>query len=122
MTTTLIEGPHAGEFILSEANGQLSREQVTIENGQDLLAGHVLGEVTSSGEFKEYDPGNADGSETAVAVLYDDVDATGGAKSAAIVRRNAEVDGKRLTWFDGASSAQKDTGIAELADNDIIVR
>lgn len=121
MTTTLTEGPHTGEFILSEANGQLSREEVTIESGQDLSAGHVLGEA-SSGEYKEYDPNNADGSQTAVAVLYDNVDATGGAQPAAVVRRNAEVDSNRLVWFTGASQSQKDTGAADLASNDIIVR
>ena len=41
--TTLNEGQHTGEFIVSEANGSLSRETVTIGSGGALQAGHVLG-------------------------------------------------------------------------------
>ena len=113
--TTFTEDPHAGEFILSEANGYLSRESVTIESGQTLKAGAVLGQVSGSGEYREYNPGNADGSETAVAVCYAYVDASGGAEEQTIVARLAEVDSNRLVWFDGASEAQKTTGKGELA-------
>lgn len=41
----LTEGMHAGEFIVSEANGSRSREVVTIGTG-DLVAGQVLGKIT----------------------------------------------------------------------------
>lgn len=41
----LTEGMHAGEFIVSEANGSRSREVVTIDTG-DLVAGQVLGVIT----------------------------------------------------------------------------
>jgi hypothetical protein len=116
------ESTHRGEFLVSEANGQRSREQVTIESGQDLNAGHVLGQVSSSGEYKEYDPSNADGSETAVATAYDAVDATSGAKDAVIVSRDAEIDAAQLTWFSGATDAEKETGKDELANEGIIAR
>ncbi len=43
--TTLTEDFHAGAFIVSEANGSLSREAVTIDTG-DLKAGTVLGKIT----------------------------------------------------------------------------
>lgn len=43
--TTLTEHLHAGNFIVSEANGCLSREAVTIDTGS-LLAGTVLGKIT----------------------------------------------------------------------------
>lgn len=124
MTTVFTEDPHAGEFILSEANGTLSREAVTVASGETLKAGHVLGQVTASGEYKEYNPGNADGSETAVAVCYSRVDASGGAVTGhPIVARNAEVNEDKLVWFDGASSAQKTTGQDELAaQSDIVSR
>lgn len=123
MTTTLTEGRHAGEFLLSEANGQLSREAITVASGEDLVAGAVLGQVTASGKYVEYNPANADGSETAVAVLYDAVDATGGDADGVAIARQAEVASTKLTWFSGASSAQIDTGESELASNsDIIAR
>lgn len=44
--TTLTEGQHAGEFIVSEANKTRSREPVTVLSGQDLAAGAVLGQIT----------------------------------------------------------------------------
>lgn len=37
--------PHAGGFLISEANGDLSREVVTLDTG-DLTAGTVLGKIT----------------------------------------------------------------------------
>jgi hypothetical protein len=43
---TLTEGQHKAEFIVSEANGDLSRETVTVLMGQNLQAGHVVGKVT----------------------------------------------------------------------------
>lgn len=119
--TTLTEGRHAGEFLLSEANGQLSRETVTVESGQVLEAGHVVGRASASGEIKEYDPGGADGSESAIGVLYDAVDASGGAQTGVMVARNAEVARAKLTWFTGASSAQIDTGVEELETNSTIL-
>jgi len=43
--TTLTEGQHAGEFIVSEANGSRSRDKVTVLSGQNLKAGAVLGSL-----------------------------------------------------------------------------
>lgn len=40
---SLTEGKHTGEFILSEANGDRSREQIMVLSGENLKAGHVLG-------------------------------------------------------------------------------
>ncbi len=41
--TTVYEGQHTGEFIVSEANGTQSRDTVTIASGEVLKPGHVLG-------------------------------------------------------------------------------
>lgn len=41
--TALVEARHPGEFILSEADGHLSRENVTIGISQTILVGTVLG-------------------------------------------------------------------------------
>ena len=51
----LTEGQHKSEFLVSEANGTLSRESITVLSGQNLNPGHVLGRVL-------------DGSATGVAV------------------------------------------------------
>lgn len=113
---SISEKQHAGEFLVSEANGAGSREVVTVEAGQTLKPGHVLGQVTTSGEYKEYDPASTDGSETAVAVAWDHVDASAAAKEAAIISDRAEVNAGELVWFAAATNAQKTTGQDELAN------
>jgi hypothetical protein len=42
------EGQHAGEFILSEAPGSVSRENITVLSGQNLVAGAVIGRVNKA--------------------------------------------------------------------------
>jgi hypothetical protein len=68
---TVQEGRHAGEFIVAEGNGTISRETVTVLSGEVLEAGAVLGKVTASGEVKALDPAAVDGSEAAAAILHD---------------------------------------------------
>lgn len=49
------ESIHAGEFLVSEAPGHRSREEITVLSGQDLVAGQVLGKVTvGSGAFAAF--------------------------------------------------------------------
>ena len=59
--TVLTEGQHTGEFLVTEANGSLSRETVTVLSGQNLNAGHVLGKVavgTATGAAVSGNTGN----------------------------------------------------------------
>lgn len=56
--TILTEGPHAGGFIVSEAANTRSRATVTIESGQDLDAGTVLGALTRDTIVVAADGGN----------------------------------------------------------------
>lgn len=44
--TTITEGQHAGEFLVSEAEGSRSRDAITVASGQNLSAGAVLGKIT----------------------------------------------------------------------------
>lgn len=49
--TTFIEGTHAGEFIVSEGDGAISRDEVTIEAGAGVItAGMVLGKRTKAAD------------------------------------------------------------------------
>lgn len=121
MGTALIEGRHAGEFLMSEAPGQRSRENVTIASGQDLPAGAVLGKLTSGGKYVEYNNGLSDGSQTAVGVLISPCDASAGDVEAAIIARDAEVNGDCLEW--GSESATDITaGVVDLLAAGIVVR
>jgi len=120
--TQLTESTHAFEFLASEANGARSREQGILASGNNLSAGAVLGVITASGKYAEYNPGNADGSETAVAVLADAVDASAADADCVVVARDAEVKSGSLAWFSGATAGQKTTGESDLAAVGIIAR
>lgn len=118
--TSFTEKGHAGGFILSEANGQRSREQITVLSGEVLEAGAVLGKISASGKYVKYDDdGTDDGRRTAAAVLYDAVDATDGDLEAAAIVRDAEVNGDELVWN---SDDEVDAGVADLLSVGIIVR
>jgi len=111
----LTETSHAGEFILAEANGSLSREEIVISSGEGVLkAGTVLGKL-ASGEYAAYDNAASDGSQTAVGILYAGVDATSADAPAVMIARHAEVIEAALTGIDAA-------GKTDLAAVQIIFR
>lgn len=117
----LTEGMHAGEFIVSEANGSRSREVVTIDTGA-LVAGEVLGKITASGKYVAFNQDGADGSEAAAGILYDNTDATDADQSAVAIMRDAEVGAADLTWPADIEAAEKTAALAELAALGIIAR
>jgi hypothetical protein len=118
----LQEGQHAGEFIVSEGNGTISRETITVLSGETLEAGAVLGKVTASGKYKELDPAAVDGSEAAAAILYDAVDASAADTEGVAILRLAEVHAGELVWPDGITPTEKTTALGELAALTIIAR
>jgi len=126
--TTLTEGQHAGEFIVSElAPGSTGvspcRDAITVASGQTLEAGSVLGKVTASGKYAIYDNGAADGTEVAVALLVEGVDASAAdADGVAIVRGVAEYNLAEVKWDTGALQAEIDAGVADLLVANIIAR
>ena len=115
------ETQHANAAIIFEL-GSYSRDELTIVSGQNLKANAVLGKITASGKYKEYDNGASDGSEVAAAVLLADTDASAADKQAACLTRVAEVHAGELVWKSGASQGDKDAGAADLATKLIIVR
>lgn len=61
------EGKHAGEFLVSEASGNRSRENVTIKAGANLAAGSVLGRIRTAGLTAVAAPTNAENTGTIAA-------------------------------------------------------
>lgn len=118
------EGRHPGEFLLTEANGQRSREAVTVASGAGIIAaGTVLGKVTASGKYLASAVGAVDGSEVAVAVALYGCDATSADVEIAAIVRDAEVKGPVLTYHaDRDLDAEKTAANADLAGVGIIVR
>src|SRR5690349_1117908 len=100
--TTFTEGRHAAEFVLSEAEGTRSRDTVTLHGGftgaTTLKAGTVLGKITSGGKYAASPASGSDGSQTAVAVLIYPADISAGDVHAAVISRDAEVNGDCLEY------------------------
>ncbi|TKD46082.1 head decoration protein [Azotobacter chroococcum] len=104
--TILTQAKRTAEFLLSESNGQRSREEVTLAiTAVALPAGQLLGKVTASGEYAPYSAAATDGTETAVAILYAAAPVSATAQPAAVVMRDAEVVGAKLTGLDTDATA-----------------
>ncbi|OCC05252.1 hypothetical protein BA190_10135 [Labrys sp. WJW] len=119
------EGRHAGEFLLSEADGAYSRDNIKLLAGSGSLpSGRILGKVTATGKFKPHDPAASDGSQDASAILLDNANVPADADlTVAGITRQAEVKVAALT-FAAATDTQpeKDAVIAQLAAHGIIGR
>lgn len=109
------EPTHAGEFLLSEGAGNISRETINVAAGPALNPGQVLGLVTATSEFAPYAPAAEDGSETAVAILFGPLGESDVVRRGRAVVRLAEVSETHLTGLD--ADAEKD-----LAAHFLIVR
>lgn len=121
-TLTFVDKTRDAAFLLSQANGTRSVDEVTIVSGQNLVAGTVLGKITASGKYTAFDQDAVDGSEAAAGVLLLATDATDGDTNAACVVRDAEVAANRLTWPSDILEAETDAAVAELAALGVIVR
>jgi Bacteriophage lambda head decoration protein D len=122
MTTVKTEGKHAAEFVLSEANGDRSRENANVGASQTIAVGAVLGKLTTGGNYVPLAPAASDGSQTPAGIaLYPLVTAAGESGKIAVIARDAEVNGKLLGWG-GATAPQITAAIASLALAGIIVR
>lgn len=106
---------HAGEFLLSEGAGNISRETINVAAGPALNPGQVLGLVTATGEFSPYAPAAEDGTQAAVAILYGPLGESDIVRRGRAVVRMAEVSEVHLTGLD--PQAEKD-----LATHFVIVR
>jgi len=115
----LTEGRHAGEFILSVGNGNVSFDNGTLAAG-NLAAGTVLGLVDD--EYVAFDPDSSGTDQDAVAILLDNVDASAAEKPCVVVVRAAEVIGDALTWPEGISAPAKAAAIEQLRVLGVIVR
>jgi Bacteriophage lambda head decoration protein D len=118
----LQEGRYAGEFIVSEGNGSISRETITVLSGETLEAGAVLGKVTASAKYKALDPAASDGSEAAAGVLYGAIDASAADAAGVAILRLAELNAAELVWPAGITGGEQTTALGELAALNIIAR
>ncbi|QQD56217.1 head decoration protein [Pseudomonas fluorescens BBc6R8] len=97
------ESMHAGEFLLSEGAGNISREAINVAAGAALEPGQILGLVTLTGEFAPYHPTAEDGTENAIAILYGPLGESDVARRGRAIVRLAEVSEAHLTGLDPAA-------------------
>jgi hypothetical protein len=116
----LTEGRHAGEFLLSEANGARSRASVTLAAGQGITPGEVLGSV--AGVYEALDLAANDGAQHAVGIAFYAAQTGAETEKLVIIARDAEVNQHCLTWPAAITTAQKQAAIVELAALGIILR
>lgn len=118
---------HADTFILSEANGLRSRDNIVIASGSGVVkAGTVVGKQTSGGKW-EPSPAAATsdsgGSESAKGITIYEVDATSADAAVAAIRRDAEVNMHLLIYHSSVlTPAARTAKAAELATCGIFVR
>ena len=109
------ESMHAGEFLLSEGAGTISREAINVAAGPALEPGQILGLVATTSEFAPYNPTAEDGTENAVAILYGPLGESDVVRRGRAVVRLAEVSEVHLTGLDPAAEKA-------LATHFVIVR
>ena len=110
-------GVRNAEFLLSESNGERSRELVLIPAGQGIL---VAGTLLKADNTKAVDGADA------VKVLYGQVDTGDDDEALAVkgtaVARDAEVHGELLGWAGDTTSDEKLLAAISLAESGIVVR
>lgn len=116
MTTMLTSVPRVEEFVLSEGNGFISRDQVAVTLGASAIkSGTVMSKLTATGKWVPYDDVGTDGSEVASGILYTALPAGSGDVEAVMFVRDCEVVRAALTGLNANAEA-------DLAAKGIIVR
>jgi hypothetical protein len=125
--TVLTMAPTLGDLLKFELNGNYCRETITLKAGTAYELGSVLGKITASGKYRLSPAAQVvgdEGAETAIAVLIEAVDATGGDKTGLIVARGPAIVSKAAVVFDATVDqvAEKAAKHAQLAAAGIVPR
>lgn len=117
--TVFTEGPHAGGFIVSEPDINLSREVGTIVSGSGIVqAGTVMALNSSTGKWAPVADAGSNNTNVAAGVLFALVNATSADAEGVIIRKLASVNAGELIWPAGVDVA---TGTGQLATAGIVV-
>lgn len=115
--TTYALPADANSWLSHELDPEFTRQVVTIVSGAgNLVTGTVLGKITASGKYNKHVNGAADGTETAVAVLLNPVDATSADQKALVEIRDCVIKPLGLVWDTSVNNqTKKDAALAQLA-------
>jgi hypothetical protein len=114
MPDVFYEGRHTAEFMVSEANGNRSREVGVLAAGEAVKAGTVLGQSDATSKYSPLNPASTAGFENATALLYDNVPASEDDRRVVLIKRDAEVKPSLLVWPDDINEADKATAMQSL--------
>lgn len=112
----LNEGQYTAEFLVSEAPGEISRDNVTVAvpASTTLAPGQVLAIRAADSKWIPFDDAATDGGETATGVLYSELANSGVSeadKAGVVINWSAEVRASGLVW----GSADSAVGLPQLA-------
>ena len=121
--TPITEQNNLGDLLKYEAPNRYSLDVATIAAGQNLPLGTVLGRNASDGKHYAIDPAATDGTESAIGVLANAIDATHADRSDAIlIARHAIVAKTALVWPISLTGAQRMAYEQQLAERGVLVR
>lgn len=86
---------------------------ITLVSGQNLARGSVLGRITASGKYTLSASALTNGAQTPVAILAEDVDASGGDKTTLAYESGVFNEGA-LTFGAGHTADSTRTGLRQL--------
>lgn len=124
MRNVVEENERIGALLKYELDKNYSREVVTIAKGQNLKMGTVLGKIKTDDTYKivSIAEEESDGSDVAVGILLQDVDATTVATKALVLARIGIVSASKVIYPDAISEDQKKSILAQLETRGIITR
>lgn len=109
-----------GDLLLVEVAPGWTKEKATLLAGTDYPLGTVLSKL--AGKYQALDPAAVDGTEKAVAVLGERVDATAADAPGVVIARGATLELNELVWPADITEPQKATALAELNTLGIVAR
>ena len=120
----LNEPLNLGDLIKYEEDSlNYSRDQVTVESGQNLELGAVVGRVTATGKVKRFDPNATDGADLPAGILLGACNATLIERDdALLLARHAVVATHAVVWPTGITAEQKAAATAALEARGILIR
>ncbi len=131
MSTTLTEGTHPGESIISEASSggtgvSRSRDAVVFGAGGGVVEScEVVSKASGGadkGKFFPLDPAGSDGKNIAAGITFAGVDSTAVEVKGTVLVRDCEHNAEEIVWSQGTTTSQKLVAIDELASLGVLVR
>ena len=116
------ESQNLGDLLKYEADNLFSREEITVNSGQNIAFATVVARLTSSGNVVTLNSGGGGGNDIAVGIICEDVNASTAVKKSWMIARHAIVAANSVIWPAGTTTTQMNTAIAQLKALGILIR